>query len=317
MKPMVAELVTNEECLSFFLLEEDPQVRLSKKNKEYLCLKLQDKTGIVEGRVWDIPQGLDIATLKQGAFVKVRGQVSEWQEQKQLSISQIRPMSQDDWVEVELGDFFERSAREPGDLFRELAKLVKTEVWDKYVEELLVAVLHKNEEKLLLAPAAKSVHHCYVGGLLEHVLSMCHTAVALSDHYSLNKDLMIAACVLHDIGKIRELTFPVGIGYSLEGTLIGHISIGMQMVSDEIAQIDNFPQDKKIAILHLVASHHGLLAYGSPKVPMMREAIAFHLVDMLDSKLAICARVLKKGTNDLGLSEWSKYLDSFIWKGPE
>ncbi len=306
MKSMVSDLVTNEEVTSFFFVPELPQIRKSKKDRDYVCLKLQDKTGTIDGRIWDIPPGLDATKIAKNSFVKLRGQVTEWQEVKQVSISQLRIVDVSD--DVELGDFFERSERDPRDMLSELCLLLDQNVDDYHVMTLMTAILSNNQEKLLQAPAAKSVHHAYIGGLLEHMLSMTKIAIPICKHYDLNNGLVLAACVLHDIGKIHELTFPIGIGYSLEGTLLGHISIGMQMASDEIGKIKGFPQITRMALLHLVASHHGLLEYGSPKVPLMREAIAFHLIDMLDAQMAICARALKKGVDDLGLTEWVKEL---------
>jgi 3'-5' exoribonuclease len=306
MKPYVSDLVVNEEVTTFLFVSETPQVRQSKKKSDYLCLKLQDKTGTIDARLWDFPPGFDANSITKGVFVKVRGQVTEWNEIKQITISQIRTVEEGDLGD--LGDFFERSERDPEEMFQELHNLIEFRVTNGPIKDLLFSIMSGNKEKLLVAPAGKTMHHAYLGGLLEHILSMANMSGAVCEHYELNRDLILAACVLHDIGKIHELTYPKGIGYSVEGTLLGHVSMGMDMVSKKIAESEDFPRQLKFALLHLMASHHGLLEYGSPKVPLMREAIGFHILDMLDARLAMCDRVIKKGVSDEGLTEWVKEL---------
>jgi 3'-5' exoribonuclease len=310
MKPYVSDLLPNVEVTSFFLVADLPQVRKNKNDKDYASLELCDKTGKIDARLWDIPPGLDVNSLK-GQFVKVKGNVTEWAGKNQVSILQIRVVGEAD--EFDVGDFFERSKRPPGDMYHELHELLFFNVGlSKPIDDLLRMVLEGNKEAFCTAPAAKSVHHNYIGGLLEHVLSMCHMAVQVQAHYDLNGPLLLAGCVLHDIGKIRELTYPIG-GYTLEGTLLGHISIGMQMVAKAMDDVGDFPQNLKIAVLHLIASHHGILAWGSPKVPLMREALALHLIDMLDSKIAICNKAITGGLDDKGLTQWVKELEGPIF----
>lgn len=307
MKTMVSELTVNTQVLSFFFVSEPPQVRKTKKDKDYMCLKLQDKTGLVDGRVWDYPQGFDPASIKKGSFIKIKAQVSEYNDVTQLAIDAIRLANDGD--ALELGDFFERCERDPRDMWNELFYIVERSMPDtSKIKELLINLYEENKEKILQAPAAKSTHHAYLGGLLEHVLSMATVATPICDHYRVNKELVVAACMLHDIGKIHELTFPIGISYSIEGTLLGHISMGMEMVSRAIDKVEDFPPKMRMALLHLIASHHGLLEYGSPKVPLMKEAVVFHLIDMLDAKAMICDKAIKKGLDDIGLTEWVKEL---------
>ena len=241
--------------------------------------------------------------------------MSSWNDQLQISISQIRIVNGSD--DVDMADFFERSARDPEEMWSELLHVVDMNVVDEKVLTLIRRVLLGNKESFCKAPAAKSVHHNYLGGLLEHTLSMCHTVTIISKKYQLNVDLMVAACVLHDIGKVHELSYEMGTSYTVEGTLIGHIPIGLLLTSKAIEEIDGFPASLRMALLHLVASHHGRLEWGSPKTPLMREAIAFHLVDMLDSQLAICDRVMKAGVGPDGLSEWSKEIGGPLYKLPE
>ena len=313
MKTFVKDLVVNAEVTSFFLIGDAPQVRKSKKDKDYWCLKLSDKTGEVEARCWEV-DGLGDANQFKKCFVKIRGMVGEWSNSLQLSVSQLRKVVESD--DVDPGDFFERSPFDKDVMWKELSDILLEHVSNGYLYSLVTNLLTANEIEFKVAPAAKSVHHNYVSGLLEHSLSLCKTAILLSDRYGLDKSLMLAGCVTHDIAKTRELTYEMGIGYSTEGTLLGHLAMGLMMISESINKIDGFPQELKIAILHLVAAHHGSLAWGSVKVPLMREAISFHICDLLDSRLAICDRAAKKGFDENGLTEWVKELEGPLWRGP-
>jgi 3'-5' exoribonuclease len=315
MKTYIADLKNDDEVLSYFLLVESPQVRTSKKG-DYWSLKLADRTGEMDARVWDAPKDVDPKALKR-CIIKVKGKVSEWQGQLQLSISQLRKTDQSDIGNFDIADFFERSRRDPKEMFEDLLVLLGNNLSDESpIKSLLLLILSENKDEFKIAPAAKSIHHAYIGGLLEHVLALCNASVAINSQYGLNLDLMLAACVLHDIGKVKELKYDMGNSYSVEGTLLGHIVLSLEATADAIGRIPEFTQELKVAVLHLVASHHGSLAWGSPRVPLMREAIAFHLLDMLDSRMAICDRAAKKGFNEDGMTEWVKELDGPLWKLP-
>ena len=320
MKSYIADFVSGDEVTSYFLVSDAPTVRKSKKDTEYASFELLDKTGKIDARLWTIPPGLDLSLLAK-IIVKVSGQVSEWKDQKQISVAKIRLSTKED--NVDLTDFFECSPFSVEEMWDQLWDLLfhgvkhVPGVTNPFVSSLLLNLLRENKENFCKAPAAKGVHHAYLGGLLEHTLSLCKTTLLVSERYDLDRSLMLAACVLHDIGKIRELTYDMGLGYSVEGSLIGHISIGMTMVSEAVNVIENFPQNLKILLLHLIVSHHGLLAYGSPKIPATKEAIAFHLIDMLDSKMGICDRIAKEGFNSEGMSAWSKHLETPLFNLPE
>ncbi len=305
----VSQLVEGSQVMDYFLVSA-ASIRKTKRDKDYLSLTIVDKTGEMEARVWDIPKELDPTTIVERTFVKVRGSISEYMDKLQMSITQIRPA---EIGEFEFEDFFRRSERDPEEMYDELVNLLTHhlcgETW-----KLLLYILKENKEKVLLAPAAMSVHHCFLGGLLEHVLSMTKLGVQVCEHYSLRKDLVLAACVLHDIGKTRELTYDMGIGYSPEGTLIGHIPIGMMMVSKACEELA-IDSRLKMELLHMVASHHGTLAWGSPKIPAFKEAIAFHLIDSMDSKMEICNEVLRNDKAQGEFTAFSKYLETFVYKG--
>lgn len=312
----VSQFAVGTDVVDYFLIKS-VQVRKTKTEKEYLSMVLVDKTGEVETRVWNIPAGLGASTLKESTFVKVRGSVSEYQDKLQLVATQIRVAEANEYSP---DDFFRTSERDPEEMFEELISLLDEQLimpGTPYEPTwvLLGNMLKDNRRAYCQAPAALSVHHCFRGGLLEHVLSLARLAIPLYEHYRLRRDLILAGCVLHDIGKIRELNYDCAIGYSTEGTLIGHISIGLQMISEACNAIEGFPQKLKVEILHMVASHHGSLSFGSPKVPMFREAIVFSLMDMMDSKLEICKEALRNDASTGDFTGFSKYLDTFLYKG--
>lgn len=316
---MLAEFKVGDEVLSFFMAQGPPETRENKWGKPYLCLALQDSSGEVDGRVWDVPKDLDPKSIKQGSIVKVKGTMGEYQGKMQLSIVQVRLALESETPEI--GDFLPRSERDPEEMLADLEKILDelqdSDRWNSTLSALLVRIIQKNKDKLLLAPAAKSVHHAYIGGLLEHTLSMARLAVLVADHYRLNKHLLLAGVVLHDIGKLYELSYPVGFGFTVEGTLLGHISLGMDLVSKEffLMEQEGLVVDPKLkaAVLHLIASHHGLMAYGSPRVPLMREAVALNMIDGVDAKLAICDSAIKKGIDGAGLTSWVKELEGPLY----
>ena len=310
----VDKLEKDQEVTDFFRVAMS-QVRETKSGKPYMVIGLVDKTGELDCRLWDIPQDLDSSSIAEGAFVKVRGRVSEYRDKLQMSIMQIRLAAEG---EFDRGDFFRRSERDPDEMWRELSTLADDWLRDNWgnvtpLWDLVTGIMQKFCADYVQAPAGKSVHHAYIGGLLEHVLSLTHMAEKVAKHYGLRRDLMVATCILHDLGKLWELS-PEG-SYTVPGTLLGHICLGMQVISEEASKIENFPDQLKVEVLHCVAAHHGLLEYGSPKIPLMREAIAFHLLDMLDSRQAICAELMLKKTGDENFTEWSNALGGPLYRG--
>jgi 3'-5' exoribonuclease len=310
MKTYIKDLQVNDEVVSFFLLVDPPQVRQSKRGSDYWSLALRDKTGEIEARVWEVPPSLEAASLKK-CVVKVKGTVSSWQDKLQLSVTQIRPVAEAD--AVDMGDFFEASERDPDEMWRDVIWHVDR-VQRLCVKDLLMSMLSLRGKEFRIAPAAKSVHHAFVGGLMEHVADMLKIACWISDHYDLDYDLMVAGCIGHDWGKLQELSWGMGASYTRDGSLLGHISQGVMEISAAIDQIPGFPHDLKVAIMHLILSHHGLREYGSPTVPLMREAIALNLIDLMSSKMGICAKALKSGLDTEGKTEWVKQLDGSLFQ---
>ena len=311
MKTYVSDLKAGDAVTSFFVVCDAPAVRPSKKGTDYLVIKFQDCTGQVDGRMWTLPGGFDLAAFKQGTIVKVQGTVSEWNDQKQLAVTQMRVAESSEFV---LSDMVEAAPERPEYMLEKLRSMLLTHLGGTTMHSLLSRLIDANAEALMRSAAAKSVHHAYVGGLLQHVLSLCELAIFVSVKYSLRMDLMLAACVCHDVAKTREMDTGLVVSYTTEGSLIGHISIGVEMLNDAIQALDEtFPQDLKIALTHLILSHHSKLEWGSPKLPATKEAIAFCQLDLLDSKMAICDKAVAKGLNDKGFTEWVKELEGPVW----
>ena len=303
MKPYISDFVTNTSVTSFFILSEVTGAK-TKNNKDYLKMRLSDKTGEVDAKMWDPPAGVTAASFKKGAIVKVHGDVSEWLDKHQVSVKQMREAVEAD--DVDTADLFERSKVEPKIMLQELFDVLDMRMSPGPLQVLTTNLLKDAEAMFLIAPAAKKVHHNYVGGLLEHTLSLCHAATKLCEHYELNIDLMLTTCVLHDMGKIMELSYADGpIAYTTPGTLLGHISLIMDVVSRNMDTIPGMTDKLRTEVLHMIASHHGLLEWGSPKVPMMKEAIVFHFLDMIDSRLAIFDRAVNA---DQGQEEFTGFI---------
>jgi len=286
--PFVKELKPNEVATAVFLVHSK-EIRQKRTGEPYLSLLLGDRSGEIDAKMWDnVAEVMD--SFERDDFIKVRGLLQIYNNRPQFTVHKLRYMEDH---EVELGDFFPASSRDPEEMFRELRATVAS-LTNPHIRGLLDAFLDDSEiaSRFRIAPAAKTVHHAYRGGLLEHVLSLCGLARLAASHYrSVDLNLLIAGAVLHDVGKIYELTYDRGFGYSAEGQLLGHIAIGARMFYDKLRAFPDFPMELRNMIEHIILSHHGHLEFGSPKVPIFPEALLFHHLDDMDSKME-CMRVL-------------------------
>lgn len=268
-----------EEITGFFLVHQR-DVRSNKNGEGYLSLILGDDTGSIDARVWD---NLEVVPdFGAGAVIKVKGRVQAHRGRNQLSVMQIRLACGE---EASPGDFLPKSARDPDEMFSELWSIVSC-VGNEALRGLLDRVFADPDTvaRFKQAPAAKSMHHAFRGGLLEHVLSLCGLAKLAASHYpGIRLDLLLTGAILHDIGKIRELGYDSSFFYTNEGQLIGHIAGGVQMVREKMGP--DFPEDYRVLVEHMILSHHGHLEYGSPKEPLFPEALLLHYLDDLDSKM--------------------------------
>jgi 3'-5' exoribonuclease len=282
----ISDLATLEEGKNFdgFFLVLVKQQRTTKTNKPYLNLILGDKTGQLEARIWDPGDSRVAKDFEKGAIVKVRGCCSKFEERLQVKIDHLR-LAQDG--EVEKSDLLPATGYDVNDLWRQLANFVE-DMSNPDLKALLKTILADASIAAAYreAPAARQLHHAWLGGLLEHVVSLLRLGDRVAGHYPLlDRDLLLTGVILHDIGKIHELSWDVGFDYTIEGTLLGHIQMGVDMVEKAIAGLPGFPPRLRTLVLHLILSHHGKLEFGSPKLPMIPEALALNFIDDFDAKM--------------------------------
>lgn len=292
---------------------------LTKNGKEYLNVTLQDKTGSVDAKVWE-PNSPGINEFEVLDYVYVEGNITVYNGVNQLSIQRLSVAREGSY---DPKDFLPVSERPIVDMKKELEADIQS-VQNPYLKQVLTKLFLENAAFLKdfsMHSAAKSVHHGYVGGLMEHTLSVAAVCDFYAKHYpDLNRDLLITAALCHDIGKTRELTaFPRN-DYSDEGQLIGHIVIGYQMVKETIDTIPDFPEKLSTELLHCILSHHGELEYGSPKKPALMEAMALSFADNIDAKLQTMREALnaadrsgKAGENS-GWIGFNRLIDSNMRK---
>jgi 3'-5' exoribonuclease len=241
--------------------------------------------------------------INRDDFVKVNARVEIYRNKPQLSLQQLRLAKPE---EVDLADFLPHTKEDVGKLYAQLLEYAGS-ISNPWLKKLVTGIISDPgiAAKYKRAPAAKVMHHAYLGGLLEHVIGLCGLAKQIAAHYpELDVDLLLTAAILHDVGKLDELCYERAIGYTIEGQLLGHIMMEFETVSKATDAIEGFPANLKTVVQHLLISHHGQYEFGSPKLPMIREAMAFHYMDDLDSKLAAVRAALAV---DTGEPEWSAY----------
>jgi len=300
--PYVSEIEPNQPVNGVFLVALK-EVRQKKTGEPYLSLILADRTGDLDAKMWDNAAEV-METFEKDSFVRVKGMVQVFQNRPQLSIHKLQPVTDS---EVEVTDFLPASKRDRDEMFRELQGWIAG-FTNPYLKTLLESIFADESvaQRYRTAPAAKTVHHNWIGGLIEHVLSLLKLAHFTASHYAdIDEDLLLSGVLLHDLGKISELTYARSLGYSDEGQLIGHISIGVQMVDAKIQGIPGFPVKLRELLLHMILSHHGLLEYGSPKVPVFPEAMLLHLLDNMDSKMEAMRSAVER--DKLIDGNWTSY----------
>jgi 3'-5' exoribonuclease len=313
-KKFIKELKANENVDSVFLVFQKT-MPTGKSGKAYLNLKLGDKTGEIEGRIWENVDQFS-GKFNQADFVRIIGRTQLYQDKIQLNITQVEIIQED---QLKTEDFLPITRFDIETMYAELLALIKKEVDEPDVQRLLLAIFENPEiaKKFKKAPAAKSMHHAFIGGLLEHELGLARLAIDVCKHYPhIQKSYVIAGCLLHDIGKIDELKYDRYFEYSDEGKLIGHLVMGIELVTKTATSLPNFPERTALLVKHLIASHHGSLEFGSPKIPYTLEAIMVHYLDDMDSKLQAMKGLIDKEweTNN----KWTSYhrlFERFMYKG--
>lgn len=301
----VRDLEANQQIHTTFLVGSK-DIRQKKSGEPFLSLTLLDKSGDIDAKMWDnVAEVMD--TFERDDFLKIKGVTQVFQNKIQLTIHKLQKI---DDREADFADFFPSSRHDANEMMAELETIIAS-FKNPHLKGLLVAFFADPDirQRYRIAPAAKTIHHGWLSGLLEHVLSMCKLADFTASHYPIvDRELLLTGVILHDIGKIHELTYQRGFGYSDEGQLLGHIIIAMRMLDEKIRLVDGFPVNLRILVEHMVVSHHGQLDYGSPKVPMFAEAMLLHHLDNLDSKMETVRGALERDKQLEG--NWTGWINS-------
>jgi 3'-5' exoribonuclease len=305
-KDLTADKNIDKTITEFFLVHEK-EVRNTANGKPYLRMELGDRSGTVEARMWEQFE-LIAKDISRDDFVKVQARVEIYRNRPQLALQQFRVAKPE---EIDIADFLPHTPHDVEDLFKKLLGYLDS-IKNPWLKQLVSCILSDPTvvQCYKRAPAAKVMHHAYLGGLLEHVIGLCALAKQVAAHYpELNADLLLTVAILHDVGKLDELCYDRAIGYTTEGQLLGHIVMELETVSRAMDALEGFPANLKTVVQHLLISHHGQYEFGSPKLPMIREAMVFHYLDDLDSKMAAARAVLGSPEGEGGWTAFSAALN--------
>jgi 3'-5' exoribonuclease len=309
----IKDIQSGEKVQDSFLVTEK-NVAYSQKGAPYLNLRLKDKTGQVDGKIWDNALEWD-KRFRKGDVVQVNARAVSFRNSLQLSILSLNTL---DDSEVILNDYVPTTRMNVEVMFSELQSIIDR-IDTPPLKKLLKSFFDDREiaERFKRAPAAKGFHHIYLGGLLEHTHSVTRLLSQIASHYpGVNRDLLLTGGILHDIGKINEFSYDRLVEYSDEGRLIGHIIIGVEMIDEKITAIPDFPAYLAMELRHLILSHHGILEYGSPKRPKTLEALMAHYVDDLDAKVNAFQEYLNDFRDeDTGWTPFHRFLERYLYRG--
>lgn len=312
-KIYVSDIKENDRVESYFLVK-DKNIAMAKNGKPYINIKLMDRTGEIEARVWDNAEEI-AGQFEKNDIVTIKGRGSLYQGKVQLSLIDVRKAPEG---VASAADFLPRSEREPDDMLSELKGIISG-IREPYLKRLMDSFVDDQAfvESLKAAPAAKGMHHVYIGGLLEHVLSVANLVTELSKHYTgVNRELLLTGSILHDMGKTKELSYKGAFDYTDEGRLLGHIVIGIQMLDEKIKGIEGFPEKTAMLLRHMIASHHGELEFGSPKRPKTLEALLLHHIEDMDAKVnAYQAAITKETNEETSWTSYQKMFERYLYKG--
>ena len=297
--------------ISEIYLCKSKQISLTKAGKEYGNLVLQDKTGTIDGKIWDLSSP-GVGDFEAMDYICVDGDVTVFNGSNQLNVRRVRKADMREYVPE---DYLPVSSKDIGQMYQELLKMI-ARLRNPWLKKLLESYFVEDPvfaKAFQFHSAAKSVHHGFVGGLLEHTLSVAKMCDYFARAYPmLNRDLLLTAAVFHDIGKTKELsTFPEN-DYTDDGQLLGHIIIGTEMVGERIRAIDGFPDRLAAELKHCILAHHGELEYGSPKKPAILEAMALNFADNADAKLETMIEALNSAGDNKGWLGYNRLLESNI-----
>ncbi len=295
-------------------LVRDKIIGMAKNGRPYLTIKLMDCSGEVEGRIWDRVDELS-ARFNRDDFVQVAGKASVYMGKMQLVLQELDRLEES---VVELADFLPVSARPVAEMVAELTSLVEG-LAEPALRTLMQAFLadHDFMAGYTRAPAAKTMHHVYLGGLLEHSLSVAVLADDISRRYpDIDRDLLVVGALLHDVGKVAELRYRRSFEYTDAGKLLGHIVIGVEMVDEKLRTMQDFPLELAVHLKHLLLSHHGQYEYGSPKRPKTMEAVILNFLDDLDSKInGVRTHIEREPDSESAWTQYHRLYDRYFYKG--
>ncbi len=311
-KIFIKDIKAGDAVDDIFVLS-DKHVAQKKNGDNYLNIVLSDKTGSIKGVVWDNVDAIS-ARLQSGDFVRSKGNISEYRETLQFVVKEMQACSNDD---VDPSEFIPATQRDINAMYERLLK-VTASMSTVYLRELFDAFWADEEfvHKFKHAPAAKKMHHAYIGGLLEHTLSMALMADRIAEHYGgIDRDLLLAGAILHDIGKITEFEYTSKIDYSDQGRLISHIVIGIQLVDVKLGKVKDFPEEQAILLKHMIVSHHGSRQFGSPEPPKTIEAVLLNYIDEIDSKVNSIREFMASDDSNETWTSYHRLLERHFYKG--
>jgi 3'-5' exoribonuclease len=307
----IKDLKPKETVRTSFLVKSK-EVSYSKNGKPYLSLLLSDSTGDLEGRVWDNAEDLS-ATFSEGSIVAVGGKLNVFQNRHQLVIDHLIPLPSD---KAKVEDYLPQGLEDTEALFAKLIHYFES-LTNPWVKELGLKLLNDPEiaPRYKVCPAAKTIHHAFIGGLLTHSVQLCDLIEAVLPLYpGIDRNLMLFGAAFHDFGKIFELNYQGKLGYTDEGRLVGHIAIGVVLVDRKIREIADFPKELEYHLKHLILSHHGKLEHGSPKRPHTLESELLHQLDHLDSRINSIQTFMNSEKNNSRWSGYHKTFDQYYFK---
>ncbi|MBC7962006.1 MAG: HD domain-containing protein [Steroidobacteraceae bacterium] len=311
-KQYISDIKDRDSINSVFLVK-DKVMAMAKNGKPYMNLRLMDKSGDIDGKIWDNVEAID-KQFDKDDFVCVRGKASVYLNKMQVVIAEISKIREE---EVSLADFLPVSPRSIYEMRQELLDEVAA-IGNPHLRGLMQAFLADESfmKQYCAAPAAKGMHHVYLGGLLEHSLALVKLANVIVPLYAgINKDLLITGALLHDVGKIHEMSFERAIDYTDAGKLLGHITIGVELVEDKIRLVEGFPRELSLLLKHMLLSHHGQYEYGSPKRPKTVEATILNYLDDMDSKInGIQTHIAKENVSSSRWTAHHRLYDRYFFK---
>ncbi|MBA8771463.1 MULTISPECIES: 3'-5' exoribonuclease YhaM [Staphylococcus] len=273
----------------FFLIRRATQ-GVTAQGKDYMTLHLQDKSGEIEAKLWTVSKE-DIPLLQPERIIHVKGDIINYRGRKQMKVNQFRLATEQDGMRTQ--DFIDGAPMSPDEIKDAMQEYI-FEIENAPLQRVTRYLLNKYEDRYFVYPAASSHHHNFVSGLSYHVLTMLKIARGLCDIYpELNRSLLYSGIILHDMGKVRELSGPVATSYTLEGNLLGHISIASDDVADAAREL-NVDGEEILLLRHLILAHHGKLEYGSPKLPQVKEAEILNYIDNIDARMNMFDKAFKK-----------------------